>query len=426
MTDLRASVGPRAGGDLAAFATPAERGAARQQTAALLKGELTLDAALKIALLNAPKYQGLYARLNVAAAERSGSTQFANPLLIIGQEPTPAGVLGGFQIGLAATLIDLLSHAGRTTAAGGVYEAERLAVAADVVAAATDVRTAYVEAVAASHVRAVKQELDTAAHTAAALAQRFHAAGNIPLVRLREEQAAAADAALALSDAELAEARARESLALAMGVDAGGDWKIPAVLPDAMPTVAEGAVDRRLDVLAARAAAKAALGELKLRTGLRLWREINLEAVAESEGTGEWAIGRRLEIALPIFNQGKPQVATAAAAALKAEYAREAVEQSAASEVRISRVAFKQAEQRLERYRKEILPLHDEIVELKLKEYNYMLVGAFEVLTARQDSAHAQVGYVETLRDYWKARVALDSALGGGTPAGLIATEITP
>jgi cobalt-zinc-cadmium efflux system outer membrane protein len=198
------------------------------------------------------------------------------------------------------------------------------------------------------------------------------------------------------------------------------------VLPEAKPLTAEGAIDRRLDVLAARAAAKAALGELKLRTGLRLWRDINIEAVGESEGNGEWSIGHRLEIALPIFNQGRPQVSAAAAAALRAEHARAAVEQGAASEIRIGRVAFKQAEQRLERYRKEVLPLHDEIVELKLKEYNYMLVGAFEVLTARQSAAQAQVGYVESLRDYWKARVALDSALGGGTPAGLIVTEATP
>ena len=335
-------------------------------------------------------------------------------------------MLGGFEIGLVASLVDLLSHAGRTTAAAGTYEAERLAIAAEVVSAATDVRNAYVEAVAASHVRAVKQELDTAAHTAAALAQRFHAAGNIPLVRLREEQAAAADAALALSDAELAEARAREGLALAMGVEASGDWKTPAVLPEAKPASSEGALDRRLDVLAARAAARAALGELKLRTGLRLWREINLELTAESEGNGQWNLGHRLELALPIFSQGRPHVAVAAAAALAAEHAREAVEKSAASEIRIGRVALKQAEQRLERYRADVLPLHDEIVELKLKEYNYMLVGAFEVLAARQSAARAQVGYVETLRDYWKVRVALDSALGGGTPAGIIVTEATP
>ena len=391
-----------------------------------MKGEITLEAALKIALLNAPRYQGLYARLSGAAASRTDASQLANPLLILGQQPTPAGVLGGFEIGLVASLVDLLSHAGRTTAAAGTYEAERLAIAAEVVSAATDVRNAYVEAVAASHVRAVKQELDTAAHTAAALAQRFHAAGNIPLVRLREEQAAAADAALALSDAELAEARAREGLALAMGVEASGDWKTPAVLPEAKPASSEGALDRRLDVLAARAAAKAALGELKLRTGLRLWREINLELTAESEGNGQWNLGHRLELALPIFSQGRPHVAVAAAGALAAEHAREAVEKSAASEIRIGRVALKQAEQRLERYRADVLPLHDEIVELKLKEYNYMLVGAFEVLAARQSAARAQVGYVETLRDYWKARVALDSALGGGTPAGIIVTEATP
>lgn len=427
LTDLRAAVGPRAGGALAARTSAAERAAAARETEALLEGELTLDGALKVALLNAPHYQGLYARMGVAAADRAASGALTNPVLSAMARPTadPAG-LANLEFSLLGNLLDMLTRPARVRAAAGVYEAETLSVAAEVAAAAAAVRTAYLDLVAASNLRAVAQELHDAAAAAAALAERFHAAGNIPLVRLREEQAAAADAALTLADAETAATEARERLALLMGVDGGGAWRVPALLPaapeGAMPEPA-GGLERRLDVRAARAAASAAVATLKLRADWRLWRDLGLDVSAERDGDGQWAIGPRLAFALPVFNQGRAEVARAAAEAVKADQARAAVELSAASELRLARAKLAQAERRLARYRTEIVPLHSEIVDLKLREYNYMFIGAFEVLVARQAAAAAEAGYVAALRDVWKARLDLDVALGGGTAFATPAAE---
>jgi cobalt-zinc-cadmium efflux system outer membrane protein len=62
-----------------------------------------------------------------------------------------------------------------------------------------------------------------------------------------------------------------------------------------------------------------------------------------------------------------------------------------------------------------VLPLTTEVVELKLKEYNYMFVGAFDVLLARREASEADLAYVKTVGEYWQARAELDAALGGGT-----------
>jgi outer membrane protein, heavy metal efflux system len=42
-----------------------------------------------------------------------------------------------------------------------------------------------------------------------------------------------------------------------------------------------------------------------------------------------------------------------------------------------------------------------------------MLVGVFQLLTAKRDEIDAGRAYIEALRDYWIARTDLESAVGG-------------
>ena len=148
MAALRTSVGARAGGDLVARPATSERAAAKRETDILLAQELSLDASLKLALLNAPRYQTLYAQLGIAAAEQASSTALTNPVLSAMVRPTsnPAA-LANLEFGILTSLVDLLKRPARGRAARGVFEAERLSVAADVVAMALEVglRDAKVE-----------------------------------------------------------------------------------------------------------------------------------------------------------------------------------------------------------------------------------------------------------------------------------------
>jgi cobalt-zinc-cadmium efflux system outer membrane protein len=59
------------------------------------------------------------------------------------------------------------------------------------------------------------------------------------------------------------------------------------------------------------------------------------------------------------------------------------------------------------------LPLRHSIVEQTQAEYNAMLVGAFDVLTVKQDEIEAGASYVAALRDYWLARSNLEQVVNG-------------
>ncbi len=47
-----------------------------------------------------------------------------------------------------------------------------------------------------------------------------------------------------------------------------------------------------------------------------------------------------------------------------------------------------------------------------------MLIGAFELLSAKRDEIDAYKGYVDALRDFWIASADLREAVGGEFPLG--------
>jgi len=64
-------------------------------------------------------------------------------------------------------------------------------------------------------------------------------------------------------------------------------------------------------------------------------------------------------------------------------------------------------------YSDELLPERKKILELTVKHYNAMLKSPFDLLLAKQNEISAERGYVDTVRDYWIARVDLERAVGG-------------
>lgn len=71
----------------------------------------------------------------------------------------------------------------------------------------------------------------------------------------------------------------------------------------------------------------------------------------------------------------------------------------------------------VEHYREVVIPVREAAVAFTQQEYNYMLVGAFELILAKQAEYDAYQEYVEAVRDYWITRSDLERATGGGVSA---------
>jgi cobalt-zinc-cadmium efflux system outer membrane protein len=70
----------------------------------------------------------------------------------------------------------------------------------------------------------------------------------------------------------------------------------------------------------------------------------------------------------------------------------------------------------IDHYRSTVLPLREQIVDLTLKNYNYMLMGAFDLLMAKQQEFEGYQKYLEAVRDYWIIRADMQRSLGGRLP----------
>ena len=60
-----------------------------------------------------------------------------------------------------------------------------------------------------------------------------------------------------------------------------------------------------------------------------------------------------------------------------------------------------------------MIPLREQAVAESQRFYNFMLIGVYELLQAKQDEIDAYRGYIEAVRDYWVARSDLERAVGG-------------
>ena len=123
-----------------------------------------------------------------------------------------------------------------------------------------------------------------------------------------------------------------------------------------------------------------------------------------------------LAIELPIFNQRQADIARLEAQLRRSQNRLTAQAINIRSEVRSLRNRLIMQRNLIDHYRRTVLPLREEIVDLTLKNYNYMLTGAFDLIMAKQQEFEAYQKYLEAVRDYWIIRADMQRSLGGRLP----------
>ena len=126
--------------------------------------------------------------------------------------------------------------------------------------------------------------------------------------------------------------------------------------------------------------------------------------------------GPVLDYSIPIFDRGKPAKSRAEALLRQSQdrYAALAVE--IRSEIRETWNRMALARSRVAYYRDVVLPRRARISELSQRQYNFMLLGPYQLITAKQNEITAQTDYLESLKDYWINHADLQRAVGGDLP----------
>ncbi len=395
------------------------------QSRALMATPLTAQSAMQLALLRNPQMQLLYADLGLSWAEVTEAARISNPVVNYERlRPSASGVLSKITYGLTQDLSDLLLLAARKRLAQGELKRTSAQITAQVLNLARDGEVAYYQLVGAEQVRGMRGLSVESMQNSATLAQRFFDAGNISRGQLASEQAAAAQAQIELERANAAVFAARAALNALLALPADdSQLKLDAKLPEPA-SVEDSAAD--LQSLAKAQRADLVAAELYLASAddiarsAKRWRWLGALEVGyahDREEDGARFAGLSLSLGIPIFNQGQASVLRASANAEKAAAMRAQTILQVQSEVQSAAAQLTSARTMVDIYRDQLLPARVAVVAAQQKRFNFMLIGAFELLQGKREEYDAYQGYLQALSGYWVARAELARAIGGVLPS---------
>ncbi|HTU59761.1 MAG TPA: TolC family protein [Polyangiales bacterium] len=399
---------------------------AERDVSGLLQKELTLDNAMRIALINNPQLRAELAGLGVAR----GQLVQANMIPTVDFElavmfPQNADHPNKWEVGAGVDLTQLILRGPRTDSAQAELDAARIRAAGAALDLGYRVRLAYYD------VQAAEQQLElyrTAMQAFGAsydAARELRRAGNTIELDVATEQTAYEGARVAVAEAEADLIDARERLNIQLGLFGRSiAWQVAGRLPDPAASLGDlnkletRAIEASLELAETRAELLAVARRVGVTKLAGILPDLSAGVGAEKHD-GIWFVGPSVHGTVPLFDrlQGQRIAQQAELEGMRERYQASAIEIRAT--LRAARDRALSAQARVEQYRDTVLPLRERVVQQTLLQYNAMQIGVFQLLQARRDQLEAARNYVVTLHEYWRSRAALEQILAGRLVASL-------
>ena len=410
-------------GNLSLAQTKAQREEMARVAVEILQKPVSQSDAVKLALVNSPALQAMLAQNWADAARAAQTGRITNPVFTFERLVSAHELELGRMITIA--LLDLLTLPQRYKLAQKQIEQTRVHLTGSVIDQVTQVRQAWVRAVAARQSLVYAKQVNDAAQAGAELGRRLQAVGNFNKLQRARQQAFYADAATQWATAQHAATSAQEELIRLLGLTDSQAQKL--VLPDRLPdlpkearspvAVSKAVGTERLDINLARAeldtASKAqGLNMLSSLTDIELG--LRYDTVFDNtQGQSTTKRGYEISVRLPVFDWGDAQRDAMNARTLAAAYRLEATVRAAGSNLRESYSAYRTAFDVARHYRDEVMPLRKAISEENLLRYNGMLISVFELLADSRDQVGSVMAAIAAEQQFWLADAALQASVMG-------------
>ena len=386
----------------------------------LVREPLTLDHAVRIALLNNRELTAELLRLGVARGQLVQANllpelEFDFAVRFPGNDRHTRS----WEVGAGFDLTQLILRGARSEVARAELEAARIRVAGAVLDLRYRVRLSYFDV----QVREQQLELMRTAMQAFGAsydtARELERAGNVTELDVATEQTAYEGARVMVAEAEADVIDAHERLNVLLGLFGREiDWQIAARLPDPtepdpdLAQLEQRAIGASLELAETRSSLLALVRQAGLSAAAGTLPDLSVGVSAERH-EGYWVVGPAVHGSLPLFDRqrGTRISVEARAAALRESYQAEAITIRAIT--RAARDRMVSARKRVHQYRETVLPLRERVVHQSVLQYNAMQIGVFQLLQARRDQLEAGRNYLSTLLEYWRARAALEQLVSG-------------
>lgn len=411
------------GGQLELSRTQEQRDRRAALTQGLLSKPLSQNDAVQLALANSPSVQTLIAQSwgDIAAANQTG--RMPNPIFTFERMTLNSELeLGRL---LSFGLVDLILLPQRLSISESQANQAKVQLTGAVVDQVTQVKKAWVRAVAAQQSLQYAQQVNRSAQASAELARRMQQIGNFSKLQRARQQVFYADATTQLASAQHVTTAAREELIRILGLDDAQAAKM--TLPDRLPElpkapreakeVSATATEQRLDVQLARAQLDVA-GKSQGINLLSTFVDVELggrydTVFDNAEGTKSNRRGFELDIRLPLFDWGSAQRDALNAQSLAAANRYDATVRGASSQLREGYSAYRTAYDIARHYRDEIVPLRQTMADENVLRYNGMLIGVFELLAEARDQISSVTNAINAQQQFWLADAALAASVMG-------------
>ncbi len=227
---------------------------------AMIADELSVDAAVQIALLNNRNLQATYEELGIAQADLVQAGLLSNPVFFgSARSSNRSSTETNTEFGIVQDFLDILIRPARKKLAAAEFEGAKLRVADAVLNLAAETKVAYYTLQGSMQVTAMLRTIAEAAQAAYEFARRQHEAGNISDLDLVAQQGLYEQARVDVAHSEAAVLADRELLTRLMALwGAQTGWSVPERLPDlpeeepALEHLESLAISQRLDLAAER------------------------------------------------------------------------------------------------------------------------------------------------------------------------------
>ncbi len=414
--------------EVVAIRSPEQAEEVSARVAALLRKPLTADSAVQIALLNNRGLQAAYNALGIAEAEMVQAHLPPSPTVSLERLSSPLEL--EIERRIVGNILALATLPARASIAADRFEQAKLRAAEETLRVAAEARRAFYTAVAARQTAAFLDQAKSAAETASKLAQRLGETGAMNKIDQSREHVFYAEITGQLGSARMRMGSDREKLIRALGLW-GRDLKfaLPGFLPElprrpvTSPEIEIAAVERRLDLQAARLEVTALAKTYGLTQASRFVNLVELSGIRKTvkdreTGDKDRSRGFEAEIQIPIFDLGETKVRMTEQTYMQAvnRLAEKAV--NVRSEAREAYGGYRSAYDIARHYRDEVLPLRKIISDETMLRYGAMQIDVFALLTEARQRINSNMQAIDAKRDFWLASVDLGVAVTGGGVGG--------
>lgn len=424
LVDVESVVRERSGESVSLVRRKSPDDEVKRQIDIILAEPLTSNAALEIAIFSNPMLQAAYESLDVAQAEMVEAKLLRNPVL--SADARFGGENVAYEFSLVGNLLGLLYQPLRARIGEAQFARAKVELALSIVDFASNVRGTFFETLAATSQCDFRKRVVDATDASLELATKLHAAGNITDLDLANERVLHEESKLLFASASQALSESRERLNALMGLsgERATGWRLTAAFPEVpkqeidLSDVERKAIEKSLSLEKARYELDELAGKYGLARPFALFGEGAIGVTSQRETDGEWSTGPSVAFALPIFDWGGAVSGKAEALLNRAveKYRAEMIELD--TKTRAAKERLVTVRQQAIQQQRIILPLRRQIVSETQRQYNAMLVGAFQLIQAKRDEIDSSAEYLDRLLAYWRARLALERLMSGGSVDG--------